>query len=145
MITASMSTLASNKALARRWFDEGWSRGNVAIAPQIFAPYFVLRGKTVGPAGPQNSVRGIRSAFQPLTVTVNRQIAEGSMLVTHYTAYGKHVAEYRGIPATGTWVTVSGVQIWEIADGRAVRDWNVFDEWSLVAQLRRAATPAVIE
>lgn len=138
-MTTTLTTEESNKALARRWFDEGWSQGNVAIAPQIFAPYFVLGGRTVGPAGPQRSVRGIRSAFNPLTVTVNRQIAEGPMLVSHYTARGKHVADYRGIPATGAWVTVSGVQIWELADGRAIQDWNLFDEWSLVMQLRQAA------
>lgn len=145
MRTAEPDVTAGNKALARKWFEEGWSRGNVEIAPQIFAPYFVLRGRTVGPAGPQESVRRIRSAFRPLQVSVERQIAEGTMLATHYTAHGKHIAEYRGIPPTGSWITVSGVQIWEVVNGRAIRDWNIFDEWSLVSQLRLAAAPAVVK
>jgi predicted ester cyclase len=123
------------KALARRWFEEGWNRGNVDIAPEIFAPGFVLRGKRVGPAGPQRSVRGIRSVFQPLAVTVDFQVAEGSMVVTRYTARGRHSARYRGIAATGRWISVSGVQIWQVVDGMAVEDWNTFDEWGLVSQL----------
>lgn len=130
-----MNEQERNKALARRWFDEGWSRGNVEVAPEIFAPGFVLRGQRVGPAGPQRSVRGIRSAFHPLTVTVELQVAEGPMVVTRYVAHGRHAAPYRGLPATDRWVTVSGVQIWRVADERAVEDWNTFDEWGLVTQL----------
>jgi len=124
-----------NKALARRWFHEGWNLGNLAAAPEIFAPDFVLRGRTVGPQGPQRSVQGIRSAFDDLTVTVHLQIAEGDLVATRYTATGRHSAEYRGIPPTGRTVTVSGVQIWRVADGRAVEDWNSFDEWGLVSQI----------
>ena len=124
-----------NKALARRWFEEGWNRGMLDSAPEIFAPDFVLRGKQVGPSGPQRSVQGIRSAFGELTVTVQLQIAEGDMVATRYTATGRHSAEYRGIPATGTIVEVSGVQIWRVRGGMAVEDWNSFDEWGLVSQI----------
>lgn len=124
-----------NKALARRWFAEGWNRGNLGIAGEIFAPDFVLRGRRVGPAGPQRSVQAIRSVFDQLSVTVDLQVAEGPVVVTRYTAKGRHAAAYRGIPATGRWITASGVQIWRVADGLAVEDWNTFDEWSLVSQL----------
>lgn len=130
-----MSIEESNKALARRWFDEGWNRGNIDVAPEIFAPDFVLRGQCVGPAGPQRSVRAIRSAFESLAVTVDLQVAEGAMVVTRYTARGRHAAGYRGIPATGRWIEASGVQIWRVVDGMAVEDWNTFDEWSLMTQL----------
>jgi predicted ester cyclase len=124
-----------NKALARRWFEEGWNRGNVAVAPEIFAADFTLRGEPVGPAGPQRSVLGIRAVFSPLTVTLDLQVAEGDVVVTRYTARGLHTASYRGIPATGRWITASGVQIWRVRDGLAVEDWNTFDEWALVSQL----------
>jgi len=124
-----------NKALARRWFEEGWNQGNVAIAPQIFAADFVLGGRRVGPSGPQLSVRRIRSVFSSLQVDLDLQVAEGDLVVTRYTARGRQAAEYRGIPPTGTWVRVSGVQVWRVADGLAVEDWNTFDEWELVRQL----------
>jgi predicted ester cyclase len=130
-----MGVEKDNKALARRWFDEGWSRGNIEIAPEIFAAGFLLRGERVGPAGPQRSVHRIRSAFNPLTVRIDLQVAEGDLVATRYTARGRHATQYRGIPPTGRWVTVSGVQIWRVADGLAVEDWNTFDEWDLVSQL----------
>jgi steroid delta-isomerase-like uncharacterized protein len=131
----SDSEQAANKALARRWFDEGWAQGRLEVAPEIFAPDFVLRGNRVGPAGPQRSVTAIRSAFTSLQVVVERQIAEGSLVVSHYRAEGRHAGEYRGLPATGQWISAHGVQIWSLRDGLVVEDWNTFDEWGLVGQI----------
>jgi len=130
-------TLEDNAATYRRWFDEGWSAGNVDVAPEIFAPGFVLGGERVGPAGPQRSVRYIRAAFHPLTVTIEQQIAEGPWVVTRYRAAGVHAAEYRGLPPSGRQIVARGVQMWRVQDGLAVEDWNTFDEWGLVAQLGR--------
>ncbi|GAA2102474.1 ester cyclase [Actinomadura alba] len=125
-----------NKALARRWLDEGWCRGELDLAYQIFASGFVMRGRRVGPEGPRQSARLIRAAFGELSVEVGLQVAQGDQVATHYTARGRHVAEYRGIPPTGRSAVASGIQIWTVRGGLVVADLNVFDEWGLVSQLR---------
>ena len=136
-MTVATDLAEANKALARRWFEEGWNRGRLDLADEIFAADFVLRGERTGPAGPQRSVRYIRSVFEPMRVTVDLQIADGDFVVSHYTARGRHtLAPYRGIAPAGREVSASGVQIWRVRDGRAVQDWNTFDEWGLVEQLR---------
>ncbi|MGP4026319.1 ester cyclase [Actinomadura sp. 3N407] len=126
----------ANKALARRWLERGWCRGDLDLASSVFAADFTLRGRRVGPDGPRHSIRRIRSAFAGLTITVDVQVAEGDLVVTHFTARGEHVGEYRGIPPTGRTVAASGVQIWTVRDGLVVDDLNVFDEWAMVEQLR---------
>ncbi|GLW63917.1 hypothetical protein Arub01_21610 [Actinomadura rubrobrunea] len=131
-----MSAGEAGKALARRWLAEGWCGGDLDLADQIFAPDFVVNGRRVGPDGPRASVRRIRAAFADLAIRVDLQVAEGDHVVTHYTAQGRHVAEYRGIPPTGRTTTASGIQIWTIRDGMVVADRNVFDEWGLVSRLR---------
>lgn len=124
------------KALARRWLVDGWCRGDLDLAYDVFAPDFTLRGQRVGPEGPRRSVRRIRSAFAGLTIAIDLQVAEGDLVATHFTACGEHVGAYRGIAPTGRSVTASGVQIWTVRGGRAVADLNVFDEWGMVEQLR---------
>lgn len=124
-----------NKALARRWFDEGWTRGNIAAADEIFHPEFVLGGKQVGPDGPRRSVAARHRVFAELRVSIELQMAEGEFVTTCFTAHGRHVGEYSGVPATGLTITARGIQIWRVHDGLAVEDWNVFDRWNLVAQL----------
>src|SRR5262249_32685763 len=118
---------APNKALARRWFDEGWSQGRLEIADEIFAPDFTLRGRPVGPDGPRESVSSRRRAFADLTAYVDLQVAEGDLVVTHFTTHARHVAEFAGVPPTGRWVTASGIVIWRVSGGLVSEDWNGVD------------------
>lgn len=127
----------ANKALARRWFDEGWSRGNLDIAYEIFAPDFTLRGRVVGPDGPRRSVADRRRAFADLTVTIDLQIAEGDLVVTHFTTTARHAGPFCGVPPTGRRVRASGIVVWRVVDGLVREDWNAFDRWGVVEQISR--------
>ncbi|MDL4774095.1 MULTISPECIES: ester cyclase [Thermomonosporaceae] len=131
-----MSAGEAGRELARRWLVEGWCGGDLDLADRIFAPDLVLRGRRVGPAGPRDAARRIRASFAGMTVDVGLQVAEGERVVTYFTARGRHVAGYRGIPPTGRTASASGIQIWTFRDGLVVADVNVFDEWGLVSQLR---------
>ncbi|MGW4288023.1 ester cyclase [Streptomyces sp. NPDC004673] len=133
---ARPSTREANKALARRWFDEGWSRGMLDVADQIFAPDFLLGGRAVGPAGPKESVRLRRTAFSGLTVEVKLQVAEGPWVTSWYTTRGTHVGEFAGIAPTGRVISSEGIQLWRVENGRVVEDRNIFDVTRVLAQLR---------
>jgi predicted ester cyclase len=126
----------ANKALARYWFDEGWSRGNVDVADQIFAPDFLLGGERVGPDGPRKSVLRRNAAFAGLTVEVGLQIAEGPWVASWYTTRAKHIGEFAGVAPTGRTINSEGAQLWRVEDGMVVEDRNVFDLWKVVSQLR---------
>lgn len=125
-----------NKALARRWFDEGWSRGELGVADEIFAPSFLLGGKPVGPEGPKESVRLRRAAFSGLTVEVGLQVAEGPWVASWYTTRGTHGGEFAGVAPTGREISSEGIQLWRVENGLVVEDRNVFDVQRVLRQLR---------
>jgi predicted ester cyclase len=126
----------ANKALARYWFEEGWNRGNLAVADRVFAPDFRMGGRTVGPDGPRESVRRRHAAFGDFTVEVGVQVAEGPWVATWFTTRARHVAEFMGIAPTGRSITSAGAQLWRVENGLAVEDHNVFDLWRVLSQLR---------
>ncbi|MFE5584812.1 ester cyclase [Kitasatospora sp. NPDC056531] len=126
----------ANKALARYWFREGWCRGNLAVADEIFAPDFEIGGRRVGPEGPKRSVLQRHSAFADLTVEVGHQVAEGQWVATWFTTRARHVGEYAGVAPTGRVVTSEGMQLWRVESGLVREDRNVFDLWRIVSQLR---------
>ncbi|MFR9776136.1 ester cyclase [Micromonospora sp. MS34] len=126
----------ANKALARYWFDQGWTRGNVDVADRIFAPEFELGGVRVGPEGPKQSVRRRHAAFADLTVRVGVQVAEGPWVATWFTTRARHVREFAGVPATGRSIVSEGMQLWRVENGLVMEDRNVFDLWQVVRQLR---------
>ncbi|MBZ9641624.1 MULTISPECIES: ester cyclase [Streptomyces] len=125
--------------LAEFWFAKGWAEGDVSVAGEVFADDFVLNGRKVGPDGPRRSVRAVHSAFSDIGVTLDLVLTDGSHVVTHYTTTARHTGVYRGVPASGRWIKVSGIVIWEIRDGKVVRDWNVFDTGEVVAQITAPA------
>ncbi|MFD5147868.1 ester cyclase [Streptomyces sp. NPDC058401] len=125
----------ASKALARLWFDEGWSRGNLQAADRIFAPEFLLNGERVGPAGPKRSVWSRRAAFAGLRVDVGLQVAEGPWVATWYTARGTHVGEFAGLAPTGRDISSEGIQLWRVENGLVVEDRNVFDTRRVIGQL----------
>lgn len=136
------SRAAGHRALAERWFGLAWAGGDTAIAEEVFAPDFVLNGRTVGPDGPRHSVAAVHRAFSGVRVTLDLVLTDGPHVVTHYTTTARHTGTFRGVPASGRSITATGIVVWEVVDGRVVRDWNVFDTAGLLAQLTGNAAPA---
>jgi steroid delta-isomerase-like uncharacterized protein len=135
-----MST-ESNKAITRRFWEEIFSKGNLALVDEIFDPNFIdsgpsaLPGLPPGPQGSKMLVTAYRNAFPDLHFTVDEQVAEDDRVVTRWTAHGTHRGELAGIPPTGKSVTVTGVSISRFVNGKIVADWGVFDQFSMLQQL----------
>src|SRR5450631_1431458 len=103
--------LEENKAIAQRWFAEGWNKGNIAVADDIFAPHFTLNGIEVGAEGPKHNVTRTRAGFPDITFTIEEQVAEADRVVTRWTARGTHLRDFNNIPPTGKTVVVPGIVI----------------------------------
>ncbi|MFJ9084509.1 MULTISPECIES: ester cyclase [unclassified Streptomyces] len=135
------AVVTEHARLAETWFGTAWAGGDVSIADQVFAPDFVLNGKQVGPEGPRRSVRGVHKAFSDIEVDLDLVVTDGVHVVTHYTTTARHTGTYRGVPASGNRIHVSGIVIWEVHDGLVRRDWNVFDTGEVIAQITAPHPP----
>lgn len=113
--------LEDNKTLARRYFADLWTRGDVVVAEEILAPDIVLHGPGLSVRGPE-SVRqfviALRAAFPDLHFTDAEYIAEADKVASSFTMRGTHLGDFRGIPPTGQEVAILGVHIFRIAGGR---------------------------
>jgi predicted SnoaL-like aldol condensation-catalyzing enzyme len=135
-----MST-ETNKAIARRFFEDIFSQGNLALADEIIAPDYRDTGPGAipelppGPEGSKMLVTIYRNAFPDINFTIDEQIAEGDTVVTRWTASGTHKGELAGIPPTGKSVTVSGVAVDRIVNGKLVVGWDISDRYAMFEQL----------
>ncbi len=85
--------LEENKALARRAIDEIWSKGNLAVGPDIYSPNFLSHqhshpdiGDVRGLSALIEFVREFREAFPDFHDTIDDQVAEGDKVVTRFTS-----------------------------------------------------------
>ena len=71
-------TQENNKALVRRFFEEVWSKGNLAVVDEILAPEFVDRSLLPGQGSSREdykrSITEFRTAFSFAHLTIEHQI-----------------------------------------------------------------------
>ena len=137
-----MST-EDNTALARRFYEEVWDRGNTDFAFEVFADDYVrhdLRPTEAlpGPAGQKKIADDFRAAFRDLRVNVDLVIGEGDFVVGRWTATGTHLGSWGALEPTGRQATFSAVNIFRFEQGKVAEIWNHRDDLGLREQLGAA-------
>lgn len=112
-----------NKAVTRRFLEEIFSAGNLELVDELFAPNYVLHDPAIphelcGPEGIKQYVAMYRAAYPDMHFTIQDQIGEGDEVVTRWTGQGTHEVELMSIAPTGSVVTVTGIELDRIADGK---------------------------
>ena len=75
------------------------------------------------------------TAFPDKRYTIHDIIAEGDKVVARWTLQATHKGDYMGIPATNKQITLNGIYIIRMDDGKQVEWWLEADFLSLMQQL----------
>ena len=114
----------ANKAVVRRFYEEVVSTGDVERVPSFIGEECVETDGRVrvesGIEGMIEHVRGVRSVYPDLRITVGRQVAEGDWVASAITATGTHAGEWLGMAPTGQVLEFTGVNVDRVVDGRIV-------------------------
>ena len=127
-----------NKALVRRFIEELWGQGNLAVADELLAP-------EDAPAYRGWAAR-LREAFPDLRATVDHLVAEGDLVAAFSTWEGTHTGAATGpfvdllvasgrVEPTGRRVTITGDFLFRVAGGRLTRLRLGGDNFGLFQQL----------
>ena len=94
-----------------------------------------------GVEGLKQFVCMIRSAIPDLRITLEDDIAEGDKVVSRWRAQGTHQGELMGIAPTGNQVTITGITIHRIEEGKIVEEWENWDALGLMQQIGAIPSP----
>jgi steroid delta-isomerase-like uncharacterized protein len=122
----------------RRFFEEVYNRGNLAVADELAAPDFVSHdagNPTHDRDGVKQIVRAIRAAFPDVRLTADDVLEDGDTVVVRFTMRGTQRGAFMGIPATDKPVVVTGIDIVRFGGGRAVEHWHEWSGLGLLQQL----------
>jgi len=136
-----------NKAMALRWSEELWSKGQLAVADEIIAPDYVRHDPgdpfpAHGPNDVKRIVGMLRSMLPDLRISVEAMIAEGDYVVSRYTATATDTVGYMGMPPTGKTIRTPAIQIFRFANGKIVESWAARDDLGTLRQLGALPAPA---
>ncbi|MDQ4074942.1 MAG: ester cyclase [Chloroflexota bacterium] len=132
-----MSTEA-NKALVDRYYQEFWSEGNVAVADEIFDPnvsfYSPVDPDGIHGAGDLSAfVVRLRESFPDLNFTILDRVVTGDKVVYRWVLHGTHLGVYAAIPPTGNTITLEGMSLFYVADGKITQIFSYIDLMRLVS------------
>ena len=133
-----MST-EENKALARRWGEEIWGKGNLALIDEILASNFVFNYPLPGVAsdleGYKQTVNMMRTPFSDVETNPEEMVAEEDKVVVRWKWGGTHKGEFMGIPPTGKKVMITGISILRFEGGKIAEEWGEMDNMGMMQQL----------
>ena len=137
-------SIEQNKIIARRYFEEIWNQGELAVVDETFSPTFVGHGPPNprfptgdyhGHEGQKQLVTMYRGAFPDGTFTIEDMIAGEDKVVTRWVIHGTHTGAMGDLPPTGKSVTIPGITIARFVNGKYTEDWHNWETLGLMQQL----------
>ena len=137
-MTSQQSQTETNKAIIRR-YREVHNQNNLGALDDIVAADLIshshLPNVPPGREGGKMVHQGSVGSFPDGQTTTNDLIAEGDKVVERFTFVGTHKGEFLGIPATGKQITVTGMSIFRLTNGKIVEHWGENDAMGLLMQM----------
>jgi ketosteroid isomerase-like protein len=128
----------TNKALARRWFEEVWNQKKVATIDELYHP----DGQSKGLPDPDSVIRGpeafkqvhrnLLSSFPDQHMSLEELVAEGDWVAVRWTASLGHS------PA-GKALNMNGSSFVRFQQGKIIEGWNQMDFTKLRLQMEDKA------
>ena len=127
-----MSIRDVSKTVVLRYLEGVWNARDLDLIDELLAPNFVGYERnatnTHGPAGMRQAANTFFRKFPVATFTILDTIAEGDIVVLHLLVQGTH-------GASGRPISVTGMGLFRLIDGKITESWSNWDEFGMSQQL----------
>ncbi len=128
----------ANAVIVRRFVEEVINQGKVDLADKYVAAGAVdhqMPGQGNGPEVVKKMVRMMKAGFPDARITIDDLIAAGDRVVIRSTFHGTQKGEFMGIAPSGKPVSMSGIDIMRVVNGKLVEHWGNEDDLGMMQQL----------
>ena len=133
-----MSDPIANKSIVERYHTELWANGDKTAIDRYWSPDAEVHmtdfdGTAVDVI--RADVERYWGAFDEVETRIDHLVAEGDRVVLHWTTSGRHIGPYGDVAATDKRITMTGMDLLRLADGKIVECWSMWDGLSVYDQL----------
>jgi len=137
--SAKQFTPEENNEICERMYNGAWNDGNFALVDELIAPdgldHSPLSSEK-GTAGFKKIIKTFRDAMPGLRLTIEDEVYSGDRVVHRWKVQGKHTgAPLFGVPAKGKEITLTGISILRMENGKIAERWTQLDQFGLLQQL----------
>ena len=127
------------KKLVTRWIEDVWNKADLTIIDEICSPDFTFNW---APPGTESNTEGYKQvvqmnqeSFDNMNIKMKDMIVEGDKVAVLWKGTSTHVGEYMGIPATGKDVSMTGISILILKEGKLIKEHTEMDNVGMMFQL----------
>jgi predicted ester cyclase len=135
---AHMSVETENEAVIRRFFEEVFNQGREEVIDEIVAADYLDYGHSPpgqGPEGAKQDFRGFSAAFGDIQFSIDDMLAQGDRVAARWTGHVTHTGSFMGIAPTRKRVTLPGISIYRLANGKLVETYTNANPWAVFQQI----------
>lgn len=136
-----------NKDVVRRYLSRVDS-GDIGVIDEFVADGYddhnppPFQGDARGAQGARDAFAYALKAFSDFKHQVHAQYVDGDFVITRLSGRGRHTGEFMGIPATNKDVSMEGIAIHRVVDGKVVEHWAQVDGMGLLMQMGAIPPPS---
>lgn len=134
-----MTDADANKKVVTEFIDRLFSRGDLAAVDEYLSEEFVNHDPPFGVSADREGMRsaasGFRAAFSDWHSELHLLIGENDLVAEVFTASGTHRGEMMGVAPTGRQLSVQGINVFRLRDGRITERWGRLDDLGFLQQL----------
>ena len=129
----------NNKEIVRRLYKEIWNERKLQVAQELLSDTHALAdptlsGSSVGPSAYLAQVHKLVGAFPDLRFHIDELICEKDKVVVAWVANGTHKGSMLGAAPTNKKISINGISIHHLANGKILDSQAVWDVYSLMQQ-----------
>ncbi len=129
-----------SKTIVRRLYEDVWNKRKLEIVSDLISPSHALHdnnssGSSVGPEAYRAQIAVFLAAFPDLRFTVEDTVVEKDKVAASWTISGTHKGEFWGVRPTNKKVSMDGITIHHIANGKIIDSYISSDTVGLMRQL----------
>jgi steroid delta-isomerase-like uncharacterized protein len=140
-----MDIIEQNKQTVSDFIEALFTKGDLGAVDAWLAEDFVDHDPPFGGPADREGMRAagamFRAAFPDWHSDTGLMIGEGDLVVEQFTASGTHRGEILGVAPTGHTLSLPGINIFRLRDGRIVERWGRLDELGLLRGLGLVRAP----
>lgn len=137
-----MTTTVSSHFADR--FAALFNESDLRIADEIFDPAFTAQlpgAPLLDRDGWKGYAGQFLTGFPDLQMELHDLVTTDDRIVLRVTYRGTHLGEFQGVPPTGKPITLTAIGMFDMADGRVMKNWAEMDVLGLMQQIGAVPTP----
>ena len=134
-----MTDTDANKKIVEEFIQRLFSEGDLAAVDDCLSVDFLNHDPPFGASADREGMRAaaamFRAAFPDWHSELHLLIAEGDLVAEVFTASGTHRGEVMGVAPSGQEISLRGINVFRIHDGRISERWGRLDDLGFLQQL----------